>query len=46
MAVNSILYTKYSKVFVPIAEAETLEDLNKKLKPSLLTRIKKWMKVS
>ena len=42
VAVNSILYTEYSKVFVPIAEADTLEELEKKLKPSLFTRIKKW----
>lgn len=46
VAVNSILYTEYSKVFVPIAEADTLEELEKKLKPSLLTRIKKWMRVA
>ena len=26
--------------------SDFLEELNKKLKPSLLTRIKKWMKVS
>ena len=44
VAVNSILYTEYSKVFVPIAEADTLEELEKKLKPSLLTRIKKWIR--
>lgn len=43
MAVNSILYTEYSKVFVPIAEANTLEELEKKLKPSLFTCIKKWI---
>lgn len=45
VAVNSILYTEYSKVFVPIAEADTLEELEKKLKPSLFTSIKKWMKI-
>lgn len=45
VAVNSILYTKYSKAFVPIAEADTLEELEKKLKPSLFTSIKKWMKI-
>lgn len=44
VAVNSILYTEYSKVFVPIAEADTLEELEKKLKTSLLTRIKKWIR--
>lgn len=40
VAVNSIVYTEYSKGFVPIAEAETLEELNKKLKPSWLKRCK------
>lgn len=42
--VNSILYTEYSKAFVPIAEADTLEELEKKMKPSLFTRIKKWIR--
>lgn len=44
VAVNSILCTEYSKVFVPIAEADTLEELEKKLKPSLFTRIKRWIR--
>lgn len=44
VAVNSILYTEYSKAFVPIAEADTIEELEEKLKPSLLTRIKKWIR--
>lgn len=44
VAVNSIVYTEYSKVFVPIAEADTLEELEKKLKPSLFICIKKWIR--
>lgn len=43
VGVNSILYTEYSKVFVPVAEADTLEELQEKLKPTLFTRIKRFI---
>lgn len=43
VAVNSILYTEYSKAFVPIAEAQTMDELIRKLRPSLFTRIKKFI---
>lgn len=44
VAVYSVTYTEYAQVFTPVAEADTLAELGDKLKPSLLTRIKRWIK--
>lgn len=44
VAVEEFTYFENGKMFTPIASAFTLEELYEELKPSLFTRIKKWIR--